>query len=280
MAFSINTNMASMNSARSLLKSGSNLSRTFERLSSGMRINSARDDAAGLAIATRMTAQIRGMQQAIRNANDGISLLQVAEGALVESQNAMQRIRELAVQANTATMTDTDKNALQLEVTALSAEIERITTTTEFNGSKLVNGAFNAETFMIGADPTHTLAVTIGSAQSDKIGLSGATYGVLSIGSGADSAGTLDNVITRIDAALDSVSDIRATIGAYQNRFESLTANLANIAENTVAAKSRIMDADIANETANLTRNSIMQQAGIAILAQANQQPSIVLNLL
>ena len=279
MAISIVTNMSSLNSSRQLMKSGSALGKTFERLSSGLRINSAKDDAAGLSIATRMTAQIRGMNQAIRNTNDGISLLQVAEGALVESQNAMQRMRELAIQSNTATMTDTDKNALQLEVTALMAEVERITTTTEFNGQKLVNGAFASKDFQVGADVGQTLAVTIGSAQVATIGLSGGGN-FMSIGSGAAAGNLIDGAITRIDAALDSVSDIRATLGAYQNRFESLVANLANVSENTVSAHGRIMDADIASETANLTKNAIMQQAGVSILAQANQQPQIALQLL
>jgi flagellin len=279
MAISINTNLASLNANRRLLKSSSGMSKTFERLASGMRINSAKDDAAGLSISTRMTAQIRGISQAARNANDGISLLQVAEGALVETQNAMQRIRELAVQSNTATITDTDRNALQLEVSALMAEIERIATTTEFNGMSLTNGAFAGKKFQIGADVGQTLAVTIGSAQARAIGLSGGGV-YMSIGSAAANGNLVDAVIGRIDTALDSVSDIRASLGATQNRFESLIANLHNTAENTVAARSRIMDADIAIETANLTKNSIMQQAGISILAQANQQPQIALQLL
>jgi flagellin len=279
MALSIITNMSSLNSARRLESSTKSMGKTFERLASGMRINGARDDAAGLSIATRMTAQIRGMNQAMRNTNDGISLLQVAEGALVETQNAMQRMRELAVQANTATMTDTDKNALQLEVTALMAEIERISTTTEFNGHSLINGAFAGKKFQIGANVGETLAVTIGSAQAQAIGLSGGGA-YMSIGSGAANANLIEGVITRIDTALDSVSDIRANLGALQNRFESLIANVANVAENTVGARSRIMDADIASETANLTKNAIMQQAGTSILAQANQQPQIALQLL
>jgi flagellin len=279
MALSIVTNMSSLNSARRLESSTKSMGRTFERLASGMRINGARDDAAGLSIATRMTAQIRGMNQAMRNTNDGISLLQVAEGALVETQNAMQRMRELAVQANTATMTDTDKNALQLEVTALMEEVERISTTTEFNGHSLINGAFAGKNFQIGAEVGETIAVTIGSAQAQAIGLSGGGA-YMSIGSGAANANLIEGVITRIDLALDSVSDIRANLGALQNRFESLIANVANVAENTVGARSRIMDADIASETANLTKNAIMQQAGTSILAQANQQPQIALQLL
>jgi len=280
MALSIVTNISSLNSTRHLMKSTGNLTRTFERLSSGMRINGAKDDAAGLSIATRMTAQVRGMNMAIRNTNDAVSLVQVAEGALVETQNSMQRMRELAIQANTATMTDTDKNALQLEVTALMSEIQRISSTTEFNGQAVVDGTFKAKNFQVGADVGQTLQVTIGSADVQAIGLSGGgTF--MSIGSGAGATGTMiDQAITRIDAALDSVSDLRANLGAYQNRFESLIANLSNVSENTVAARSRIEDADIAKETASLTKNAIMQQAGTAILAQANQQPQIALQLL
>jgi flagellin len=279
MALSINTNVSSLNATRHLMKSTGNMGRTFERLSSGMRINGARDDAAGLSISTRMTAQIRGMNMAIRNTNDAISLVQVAEGALVETQNAMQRIRELAIQANTATMTDTDKNDLQKEVTQLMAEIQRISSTTEFNNQKVIDGTFQAKRFQVGPDVGQTLTVTIGSADTKAIGLStGAVF--MSIGSGAANANLIDGAITRIDLALDSVSDMRANLGAYQNRFESLIANLSNVSENTVAARSRIMDADIATETANLTKNAIMQQAGTAILAQANQQPQIALQLL
>ena len=281
MALSIVTNMSSLNSTRHLMKSTGKLGTTFERLSSGMRINGAKDDAAGLSISTRMTAQIRGMNMAIRNTNDAISLVQVAEGALVETQNSMQRMRELAIQANTATMTDVDKNALQLEVSALMSEIERISSTTEFNGQAVVDGTFYAKQFQVGPDVGQTLTVTIGSADAKALGLSSNTaITTMSIGSGAAAAGNIDTVITRIDAALDSVSDIRANLGAYQNRFESLIANLSNVSENTVAARSRIQDADIAKETANLTKNAIMQQAGTAILAQANQQPQIALQLL
>ena len=281
MALSIVTNMASLNSSRNLMKSTSNLSTTFERLSSGMRINGAKDDAAGLSIATRMTAQVRGMNMAIRNTNDAISLMQVAEGALVETQNAMQRMRELAVQSNNATMTGVDRDALQLEINQLMSEIGRIASSTAFNGQNVVNGSFFQRDFQVGADAGQTLQVTIGSADIKAIGLStGAGAAGMSIGSNAANTGNIDNAITKLDAALDSVSDIRANLGAYQNRFESLIANLSNVSENTVGARSRIQDADIAQETANLTKNSIMQQAGTSILAQANQQPQIALMLL
>ncbi|MBF0456241.1 MAG: flagellin FliC [Magnetococcales bacterium] len=276
----INTNVASLNATRHLMKSTNNLSRTFERLSSGLRINSARDDAAGLSISTRMTSQIRGLNMAVRNTNDAISLVQVAEGALGETTNALQRIRELAIQANNATMTDGDRNDLQKEVTQLMAEIERISTTTEFNNLNVLNGSFVSENFQVGADVGQTIQVTIKDARTSALGLSLAGVGGVSIGSGAAAVGSIDGALNRVDAALSSISDVRSQLGAYQNRFESIVANLSNISENTSAARSRILDADIAAETANLTKNAIMQQAGTAILAQANQQPQIALQLL
>ncbi|MBF0448674.1 MAG: flagellin FliC [Magnetococcales bacterium] len=286
MALAINTNVASLNATRHLQKSTSNLGRTFERLSSGLRINGAKDDAAGLSISTRMTSQIRGLNMAIRNTNDAISLVQVAEGALNETTNAMQRMRELAIQANNATMTGGDRDDLQKEVTQLMSEIQRISSTTEFNGLKVLDGTFAAKNFQVGAEVGQTIQVTIGTADTNALGLStGVGALALSIGSGAGliagtAAGNIGSAISKLDNALDSVSVLRSQLGAYQNRFESVIANLSNISENTSAARSRIMDADIATETANLTKNAIMQQAGTAILAQANQQPQIALQLL
>ena len=286
MALSINTNIAALNSTRHLMKSTSALGKTFERLSSGLRVNSAKDDAAGLSISTRMTAQLRGMNMAIRNTNDAVSLVQVAEGALGETTNSLQRMRELAVQASNSTMTTTDRDDLQKEVIQLMSEIERIADSTKFNGQLLLDGNFTSEVFQVGANAGETLNVTIATAQTNQLGLSTGTAGAaLSIGAGAGAvtgtgAGYIGSAIGKIDNALDSVSDIRAELGAYQNRFESLIANLSNVSENTTAARSRVMDADIAQETANLTRSAIMQQAGTSILAQANQQPQIALQLL
>jgi flagellin len=282
MALSVHTNIASLSANRHLMKATSNMGKTFEKLSSGFRINGAKDDAAGLSISTRMTAQVRGLNQAVRNTNDAISLVQVAEGALNETTNALQRMRELAVQSNNATMTSGDQADLQLEVTMLMAEIERIATTTEFNNKNLIDGTFSAKKFQDGADAGETLAVSITDADSAALGLSTAAGNNtnMSIGAGAAAAGSIERAITEIDAALDSVSDIRANLGAYQNRFESVMASLSNVSENTAAARGRIVDADIATETANLTKNAIMQQAGTAILAQANQQPQIALQLL
>ena len=270
MALSINTNISALNSTRKLMNSTNALSKTFERLASGLRVNGAKDDAAGLAIATRMTAQVRGMNMAIRNTNDGISMMQVAEGALDETTNALQRVRELGIQARNGTLTDNDRASLQLEVTELISEINRIATSTKFNGEvMLANGM--TKVFQVGADSGNTLTVTFDDADTTDLGVNATTV--------ATSAGASAAIVS-VDAALDSVSDIRAKLGAYQNRFESTIANLSNISENTSAARSRIMDADIATETANLTRNSIMQQAGTSILAQANQQPQIALRLL
>lgn len=280
MSLSINTNLSSLNAQRKLNGTTNALSTTFQRLSSGLRINSAKDDAAGLTIATRMTSQIRGLNQAMRNANDAISMMQVAEGALDETSNALQRIRELAVQSANDTMSiDTvgskDRDAINAEAQALLAEINRIATQTSFNGQVLLSGhwsgAANAKVFQVGADTGQTITTNVQDVRYSALGLAALT---LSTRAGADAA------MTSLTAALDSVSDIRANLGAYQNRFEAVIANLANVSENTSSARSRIMDADIAAESANLTRNSILQQAGTAILAQANQQPSIALQLL
>ncbi len=273
--FSINTNVQSLHAQRSLLHSTNTLGTTFKRLSSGLRINSAKDDSAGLSIATRMTAQIRGTNQAIRNGNDAISLLQVAEGALDETTNALQRMRELAVQAANDTYTSGDREDLQLEVNQLMSEIDRIANNTEFNNNVLLDGNFSGKNFHVGPDAGQNITLSIENAKTSAIlGIAtGATLGI-------STQGSANAAITTVDNALDSISDIRAGLGAYQNRFESVIANLSNVVENTAAARSRILDADIAAESANLTKNAILQQAGTAILAQANQQPQIALQLL
>ncbi|MBF0108587.1 MAG: flagellin FliC [Magnetococcales bacterium] len=278
MALAINTNMASINAQRQLQKSTTTLGKTFERLSSGLRINRAADDAAGLSIGTRMTAQMRGTNQAIRNANDAISLVQVAEGALDETTNALQRIRELAVQSANDTLVASDRSDLQDEVNQLMSEIDRIAIDTEFNNQKLLSGGYEtAKKFHVGPDGGQTIAVSIMRATTTSL-ISAAAAGAGRVLISTQTQANL--VIGRIDSALDSVSDIRAKLGSFQNRFEAVIANLGSIVEGTSAARSRIMDADIASETANLTRNAILQQAGTAILAQANQQPQIALQLL
>ncbi|MBF0444297.1 MAG: flagellin FliC [Magnetococcales bacterium] len=269
----INTNVASLNAQRNLMKSSNELSTTFARLSSGLRVNSAKDDAAGLSISTRMTAQIKGLNMAIRNSNDGVSMAQVAEGALAETTNALQRIRELAVQSANGTLVDDDRKDLDQEVQQLLSEIQRIATQTEFNTKPMLNGAFTGMTMQVGAFSGQTIAFSIDSMSTNSNALNVATLNVSTVAHAASAIGSIDN-------ALGSVSDLRATLGAVQNRFEAVIANLSNVVENMSAARSRIMDADIAQETANLTRSAILQQAGTAVLAQANQQPQLALQLL
>lgn len=383
MASVINTNVASLNTQRSLSSSQAGLNQAIQRLSSGMRINSAKDDAAGLSIASRMDSQIRGQQVAIRNANDGISLAQTAEGALGAVSDNLQRIRELSIQASNATNTQVDRDALNSEVTQLKAEIERVANQTSFNGTKLLDGSFSGANFQVGANATETIAVgsivdanlavlggtvnvaTASVAASGMTGfataiaaggvtINGVDIGAIgAAGSAAERAGQLVNAInqvsgqtnvganydnatgqitlrsssgniafagsvndatvtgfdnttgdataaattgitglsvssfagaqlaiTQIDQALAQVNTARANLGATQNRFTSVVSNLQNSVENLSASKSRIMDADFAAETANLTRGQILQQAGTAMLAQANSLPNGVLALL
>ena len=393
MALTINTNVASLNAQRNLGTSQSNLNRSMQRLSSGLRINSAKDDAAGLAISDRMTAQIRGLNQAARNANDGISLSQTAEGALQESTNILQRIRELAVQSANDTNSESDRSSLNDEVTQLKAELDRIAQTTSFNGQEVIDGTMTNATFQVGAnagtnqtitfsidsaraadlgttaivtvtaasasftatagsgqitlvadtagaDGNYTLNIvdsgdgttaasvavsgttitvtaslsnasfdttaeitnlinttasvnTLVTATDDSLTASSATSSVMTGGVDASLTGTrtvdalsvasrveASITIESIDAALSDVDTIRGGLGAIQNRFESTIANLNNVAENLSAARSRILDADIAMETSNMTKQNILQQAGVSILAQANQAPQLALSLL
>jgi flagellin len=243
----------------------------MERLSSGLRINSAKDDAAGLQIADRMTTQINGLDQSVRNANDGISVAQTAEGAMQEMTTALQRMRQLAIQAENGVNGTDDKAAIKKEVDALIAEISRNAASTEFNGRNLLSGgAFTAD-FQVGAQKNQTITVAIDQDLSATTGLSLNSVDVV-----GDVPGSLDT----IDAALKTVNGERADLGAVQNRFESTIRNLSNISENVSAARSRIRDADFAAETANLTRNQIIQQASTNILAQANQRPQAALSLL
>jgi flagellin len=381
MAMTINTNVASLNAQRNLTTSQSSLATSLQRLSSGLRINSAKDDAAGLAISERMTTQVRGLTQAIRNANDGVSLAQTAEGALGEIGNDLQRIRELAVQASNGTNTQSDRDALQAEVSQLQAEIQRVAEQTSFNGNKLLDGSFTGVQFQIGANAGETIGIgSIMNAQTAALGGSltrytatvqasaltgygtaipaggvtingvdigqvdaasnaqeraaqmteainrvssqsgvGASYdkttGQITLTSSASItiAGTTNDAtisgwanaavgtsttttgiasltvdsftnaqmtISQIDNALKDVSEARANLGAIQNRFTSTVANLQTTTENLSAAKGRITDADFASETANLSRSQILQQAGTAMLAQANALPQQVLKLL
>jgi flagellin len=379
----INTNVMSLNAQRNLNASQGSLAISLQRLSSGLRINSARDDAAGMAITERFTAQIRGLDQAARNANDGISLAQTAEGALVEVGNNLQRIRELAVQASNATNSQSDRDALQLEVAQALAEIDRVADQTQFNGVKLLDGSFTGAVFQVGANAGETITLTsisdsniaaLGSVSqatggalsvaassltgfANAVAAGGFTVNGVSVGaisaasSSAERAGQLVNAINgvsqqtgvgasynaatgqisltsaavitiggagasvadtgwaagaigtvttttgittltvssyasaqlaiqQVDSALTSVNSSRANLGALQNRFTSVVASLTATSENLSASRGRIQDADFAKETANLTRAQILQQAGTAMLAQANAVPQNVLSLL
>ncbi|MCC2658576.1 MAG: flagellin/flagellar hook associated protein [Panacagrimonas sp.] len=333
----INTNVMSLNAQRNLNASQGSLAVSLQRLSSGLRINSAKDDAAGMAITERFTAQIRGLDQAARNANDGISLAQTAEGALVEVGNNLQRIRELAVQASNATNSQSDRDALQLEVAQALSEIDRVANQTQFNGVKLLDGSFTGAQFQVGANAGETIALSsisdaniavlgsvsqaTGAALSvaasgltgfgNAVAAGGFTVNGISVGaitaasSAAERAGQMVNAIngvsqqTGVGASYDSATGqislhsaaaitiagagavaARANLGALQNRFTSVVASLTATSENLSASRGRIQDADFAKETANLTRAQILQQAGTAMLAQANAAPQNVLSLL
>ncbi len=308
----INTNIVSLNAQRNLNGSQSALAVAMQRLSSGLRVNSAKDDAAGLAIAERMNSQVRGMNVAIRNANDGISLAQTAEGALGKLGDMLQRMRELAVQSRNSTNSDGDRTNLQREFTQLQEEMDRVIKSSNFNSKALFDGTAGTLEFQVGANATATDRISIASidllgssitaaSAIDTTGTLAADADVLatvvgiwdgSAGTGvaiggASSAGTaiagsteIDNAINVIDRALGIVNDKRAIFGAVQNRFEAVIGNLQTAAENQTAARSRIMDADFAAETAALSRAQILQQAGNAMVAQANQLPQQVLQLL
>ena len=372
----INTNVASLNAQRNLNSSQSALNTSLQRLSSGLRINSAKDDAAGLAISERMTSQIRGLDQASRNANDGISLAQTAEGSLVEVSNNLQRIRELAVQSRNATNSQTDRDALDVEAQQLMSEINRVASQTNFNGVKLLDGSFSNQSFQVGANAGETIdiasivnanssnlgtysraevtgvaattftaiadggvtvngtsvgAIALATSASERAGgfrdavnsvsdttgvyainetattttlvstsgnivLAGAsaTTALVGIAAGTTTASTstgfaslslasvggADTAMQSMDAALAAVNTARASLGAYQNRFSSVVASLSTTSENLSASRSRIQDADFAKETANLTRGQILQQAGTAMLSQANSAPQSVMSLL
>jgi len=261
----------SLNSQRQLSRSSEALSTSFQRLSSGLRVNSAADDAAGLQIGTRLNAQVQGLNQGARNANDGISLSQTAEGALEETSNMLQRMRVLAIQSANGSNTASDRAALQKEFSELSSEIDRVATDTSFGGVNILDGSFTAA-FQVGADASQTITVSIGTSM-------GATGLALNDDTIA-TASQAQTAITALDDALSTVNGVRADLGAKQNRFSSTIRNLNNVAENVAASKSRIMDTDFAAESAALARNQVLQQASSSMLAQANQQPQIALSLL
>ncbi|ALZ74326.1 flagellin [Rheinheimera sp. F8] len=274
MALFVNTNVSSLNAQRQLINSGKSLDTAFQRLSSGLRINSAADDAAGLQISNRLTSQIQGLDQAIRNANDGISLAQVAEGAMDEITSALQRIRVLSVQSQNGINSSSDRLALQKEVSALKAEISRIATTTQFGGVKILDGKYSS-TFLVGANAGQSISVNI-SRVGGGYGASGLNLATLSIATLAGAS----TALTAIDSAINAIDATRADLGAIQNRFQSTIRNLSNIVENVSSARSRIRDTDFAKETAELTRAQILQQASTTILAQSNQRPQSALSLL
>jgi flagellin len=279
MAQTINTNLPSLTAQRNLTASQGQLATSIGRLSSGLRINSAKDDAAGLAIANRMDSQARGMNVAIRNSMDGISLAQTAEGGLGKVSDMLQRMRELAVQSSNATNTSTDRDSLNNEFRQLADEIDRTLNATKFNGQAILSGGAGSQVFQIGSDNTSYDQLTVATqnmATATNIAAVTGTVGVIS----GTTGGAAQAMISAIDLALTSVNSERSTYGAVQNRFEAIIANLQVASENQTAAKSRIMDADFAAETAALTRTQILQQAGTAMLAQANQLPQQVLQLL
>jgi flagellin len=252
----------------------------MQRLSSGLRVNSAKDDAAGLSIAERMNSQIRGMSVAIRNANDGISLAQTAEGGLGEAANALQRMRELAVQSRNGSNNTSDKDSLNLEFQQLTSEVTRVLSATTFNGKAVLAAGAGSLDFQVGANTTADDLITLTTSNMlTHASITAITAGPASIGSNANTA-ALKTVIDNIDGALEKINSERAMYGSAQNRFNAVISNLQVASENQSAARSRIMDADYASETANLSRAQILQQAGTAMVSQANQLPQQVLKLL
>ncbi|MDM5086627.1 flagellin [Aeromonas rivipollensis] len=304
MSLYINTNVSSLNAQRNMMNSTKSLDTSYTRLASGLRINSAKDDAAGLQISNRLTSQVNGLDQGNRNANDGISLAQTAEGAMDEVTGMLQRMRTLAQQSANGSNSAKDREALQKEVDQLGAEVNRISTATTFAGTKLLDGSFGG-TFQVGADANQTISFSL--SQADGFSISGIAaaagttidvvsgpagsvitpVGVSTIFTGGSTGGidissqsNAQNVLAAVDSMLEVVDGKRAELGAVQNRLDSTIRNQANISENVSAARSRIRDADFATETANMTKQNILQQAASSILAQANQRPQSALSLL
>jgi len=296
MALSVLTNTASLEAQRNLNQTGKALSSNFAKLSSGMRINTAADDAAGLAISERMKSQIRSLGQAERNANDGISLLQTAEGALNSDSGVLSRMRELAMQSANGTLGNSDRTALQTEFVQLRGEINRIANVTDFNGTKLLDGTAASVKFQVGisSSSSDTIKADLVKMTSDSYGVDPADgttpldLTTLVIGNGVDEAGTTvtgdatsaQTALDMLDKAIAATSNTRAGLGAIQNRLQVTVSNLQSANNNLSAANSRIRDVDVAEESAGMTRNNILSQAGLAVLAQANQLPSMALSLL
>ncbi len=278
MSLFVNTNVSSINAQRQLFDVNDRLNTSFERLSSGFRINSAADDAAGLQISDRLTSQVEGLNQAVRNANDAISLSQTAEGALSEVTTSLQRIRTLAVQSQNGINSSADRQALQKEVSALRTEISRIATDTQFGNVNILDGNFSAK-FLVGANAGQTISVNLSSTNLGSIsGFSATGLGITT--NNVSTAAGASALLSDIDAAISGIGAVRADLGALQNRFQSTIRNLRNISENLSSARSQIRDTDFAAETAELTRNQIIQQASVSVLSQANQRPQTALSLL
>jgi flagellin len=281
MAIYVNTNVGSLNGQRNLNNTTSALATSIQRLSSGMRVNSSKDDAAGMAVSTGFTAEIRGNNQGIRNANDAISMAQTAEGAIGSIENNVQRLKEIAVQSSNGTLSDTQRSKLQLEVDQLTQENTRIVLNTKFNGHDLLSGS-SGMTMQIGSEGDTAYQITFSAAGLDALS------GNSAIGASITATGALDiqdtakasAAIGAMSSALDTIMTARATMGAVQNRFETVIANLSSYVENLSSARSRITDTDFASETATMTRNQILQQSGTAMLSQANSAPQTAMSLL
>lgn len=294
MALYVNTNTTSINAQRQLLGSSNALDTSFQRLSSGKRINSAKDDAAGMQISNRLTSQTNGLNQAMRNANDGISLAQTAEGAMDETTAMLQRMRTLAIQSANGSNSDSDRVALQQEVAQLTTEIDRIAETTTFGGQNLLDGTYDQGIFQVGADSYQTISFAlnragvnnsidvsaIGGFNVEGLATAAGTTVIDSATASISSVANAQSMITMLGSMIAAVDTKRAELGAIQNRFTSTISNLGNITENVQAARSRIRDADFAEETAAMTSNQILQQASTTILSQANQRPQAALSLL
>ncbi|WP_282410240.1 flagellin domain-containing protein [Pseudomonas sp. PS02303] len=280
MALTVNTNVTSLNVQKNLNKASDALSTSMSRLSSGLKINSAKDDAAGLQIATRMTSQIRGQTMAIKNANDGISIAQTAEGAMQEQTNILQRMRELAVQARNSSNSVDDRVALNTEFAQMSDELTRIADSTQLNGKDLLKTAANVMTFQVGSNTgtENQITITLGDLKATTLAVDKASIAIT--GDDTQIQASFSAAVDAIDAALKTINTSRADLGAAQNRLTSTISNLQNINENASAALGRVQDTDFAAETAQLTKQQTLQQASTAVLAQANQLPSAVLKLL
>jgi flagellin len=276
MGFSLQSNITSLNAQRNLMKTERGLGTAMQRMSSGLRINNASDDAAGLAISEKLRSEVRSLSQAQRNANDGISLLQTAEGALAEGNDMLIRMRELAVQSANGTLGSSERTALNEEFTALRSEMDRIANVTEFNGTKLLDGSVSGGlTFQVGVDNVAANdRITVSISDSDAAGMGISSGMTLSTVTGARTA------LGLIDTAISNVASRRGEIGAAQNRLVSTINNLSASHENLSAANSRIRDADVASESASFARSQILMQAGVSVLAQANQLPSLALSLI